>query len=73
MNALKFFDIPKWARYVASDASGEIFVYEKEPFISEFGAFWDCPDSFRSVHIGDTYPEFRNKNWKESLQEITRG
>jgi hypothetical protein len=43
---------PEWAQWYALDADGEAGWYDDEPPLVDGLAFWDCPDTYRTLVVG---------------------
>jgi hypothetical protein len=44
---------PAWANWYALDADGEAGWYDDEPPLVDGLAFWDCPDTYRTLVVGN--------------------
>ncbi len=59
-------DIPKWAKYYAIDANGDVVVYEEEPAMAS--SFWFNNGDKRAKTIESA--NARNPSWKTSLRRL---
>lgn len=63
---------PKEFKYLTKNQDGSISVFERKPFTSSYGDFWDkrdcCSVSGNIGHI--EVEEFASKDWKDCLIEF---
>lgn len=57
------FDLPDWARWIATDADGAVWAYEVEPLLHDTG--WYENEVGRRLLLGRQTPI---DNWRESLK-----
>jgi len=60
------FDLPDWARWIATDADGAVWAYEVEPLLHDTG--WYENEVGRRALVGR---EAVSTNWRDSLKRAT--
>lgn len=60
-------DIPEWANWIATDADGEICVYEANTLTEGYGEYWDFISQSRYNIVTKIEPQTL---WKDSLMTI---
>ena len=60
------FDLPDWARWIATDADGAVWAYEVEPLMHDTG--WYENEVGRRALIGRRAPP---GDWRDSLKRAT--
>lgn len=59
-------DIPSWAKWVAMDANGDVYVYEEKPVIDAPTHRWNSVKG-RIESIAEDAPDL---DWKDSLRAV---
>lgn len=57
------YEVEDWVNFVAMDADGDIYGYEHEPKINQYGQ-WELP-SGDNYYLGNVGPY-----WSESLEKV---
>lgn len=56
-------ELPKWAKWIATDSDGAVYAYDSEPY--QLNRVWDTDSQGLFVASGDPDP-----NWKDSLRAV---
>lgn len=63
------FEVPEWAKFIATDEDGDIYVYDTMPELYEEGYGFGCWYQDRNNGRGQLVVN-RRWNWQETLVEI---
>lgn len=57
---------PEWAKFIATDKDGTVYVFEKRPILDTYLGLWDYKEPFlnKGKRIGNIGP---TEDWERSL------